>query len=97
VTPGPRGPLGSAARRGRRSRQAPAVPDDGCEANRFNAAVPALSDALDPRVLRLVEQVCRAARGRVEVAVCGEAACDPQAIPVLLGLGVRELVLDLVL
>jgi phosphoenolpyruvate-protein kinase (PTS system EI component) len=29
--------------------------------------------------------------------MCGEAACEPQAIPVPLGLGVRELVLDLVL
>lgn len=67
------------------------------DANPFNAAVAALSDALDPGVLRLVEQVCRTTRGRVEVAMCGEAACDPQAIPVLLGLGVRELVLDLVL
>ena len=51
----------------------------------------ALSDALDPGVLRLIDHVCRAARGRVEVAVCGEAASDELAIPVLVGLGVREL------
>ena len=60
-------------------------------AERGNGAVAALSDALDPGVLRLIDHVCRAARGRVEVAVCGEAASDELAIPVLAGLGVREL------
>ncbi len=29
--------------------------------------------------------------GRIDVAVCGEAASDELAIPVLVGLGVREL------
>ena len=51
----------------------------------------ALSDALDPGVLSLIQQVCDAARARIDVAVCGEAACDELAIPVLVGLGVREL------
>ena len=60
-------------------------------AERGNPAVAALSDALDPGVLQLVDRVCQAARGRVEVAVCGEAASDDAAIPLLLGLGVREL------
>ena len=60
-------------------------------AERGNAAVAALSDALDPGVLELLRYVCAAAGGRVPVAVCGEAAADPIAIPVLLGLGVREL------
>jgi phosphocarrier protein FPr len=60
-------------------------------AERGNSAVTALSDPLDPGVLRLVDHVCRAARGRVDVAVCGEAASDELAIPVLAGLGVREL------
>jgi phosphoenolpyruvate-protein phosphotransferase len=60
-------------------------------AERGNGAVAALSDALDPGVLHLIDRVCRAAHGRVEVAVCGEAAFDELAIPVLAGLGVREL------
>ena len=60
-------------------------------AERGNAAVAALSDPLDPGVLRLIRHVCHAAGGRVPVAVCGEAAADHTAIPVLLGLGVREL------
>ncbi|MEJ7796298.1 MAG: phosphoenolpyruvate--protein phosphotransferase [Nocardioides sp.] len=60
-------------------------------AERGNGAVAALSDALDPGVLQLIDHVCRAARGRIDVAVCGEAASDELAIPVLVGLGVREL------
>jgi phosphocarrier protein FPr len=60
-------------------------------AERGNAAVAALSDSLDPGVLRLIQQVCDATGGGTRVAVCGEAAADDGAIPVLLGLGVREL------
>ena len=60
-------------------------------AERGNGAVAALSDTLDPGVLKLIDQVCRVARGRIDVAVCGEAASDELAIPVLIGLGVREL------
>jgi phosphocarrier protein FPr len=60
-------------------------------AERGNAAVAGLSDALDPAVLALIRHVCHTAAGRVPVAVCGEAAADLVAIPVLLGLGVREL------
>jgi multiphosphoryl transfer protein len=60
-------------------------------AERGNAAVAALSDPLDPGVLSLIRHVCQAAAGRVPVAVCGEAAADHTAIPVLLGLGVRGL------
>ncbi|MEO6502985.1 MAG: phosphoenolpyruvate--protein phosphotransferase [Jatrophihabitantaceae bacterium] len=59
-------------------------------AERGNAAVAALSDPLDPGVLSLIGHVCGAA-GNVPVAVCGEAAADPIAIPLLIGLGVREL------
>ncbi len=60
-------------------------------AERGNGAVAALSDALDPGVLQLIDHVCRSAAGRIDVAVCGEAASDELAIPVLVGLGVREL------
>jgi phosphotransferase system enzyme I (PtsI) len=47
---------------------------------------------LDPAVLAMIERVC--ARGRelgIEVGVCGEAASQPQCIPVLLKVGVRAL------
>ena len=60
-------------------------------AERGNGAVAHLSDALDPGVLQLIHQVCHAARGRAAVSVCGEAAADELSIPVLVGLGVREL------
>jgi phosphocarrier protein FPr len=60
-------------------------------AERGNPGVASLSDSLDPSVLQLIDHVCQAARGRVEVAVCGEVASDETAIPLLLGLGVREL------
>jgi phosphoenolpyruvate-protein kinase (PTS system EI component) len=61
-------------------------------ADRTNAAVAELATALQPAVLRLIDGVVRAAgaRGR-HVAVCGEAAADPEVIPLLVGLGVEEL------
>ncbi len=47
---------------------------------------------LDVRVLRLIAATTRAAReARIPVDVCGEAASDPQAMRVLVGLGVDEL------
>jgi phosphoenolpyruvate-protein phosphotransferase/dihydroxyacetone kinase phosphotransfer subunit len=60
-------------------------------AERGNPAVASFSDALDPGVLQLIDRVSRAAHGQVDVAVCGEAASDELSIPVLVGLGVREL------
>ena len=61
-------------------------------AERGNAAVAALADPLHPAVLRLIEHTARAAAdGGKEVAICGEVAGDPVAIPLLLGLGVGEL------
>ena len=61
-------------------------------AERGNAGVAGLSDPLHPAVLRLIELAASAAlaAGRT-VAVCGEVAGDPAAVPLLLGLGVREL------
>ncbi len=60
-------------------------------AERGNPAVAGLADALDPSVLQLIDRVCQAARGRVDVALCGEIAADSAAVPLLVGLGVREL------
>ena len=49
-------------------------------------------DGLSPAVLRLIDQTARAARqhGR-RTAVCGGIAGDPQAVPLLVGLGIDEL------
>ena len=46
--------------------------------------------AADPRVLALIEHVVNAGtRSGAEVCVCGDAAADPDVLPLLLGLGVR--------
>jgi phosphotransferase system enzyme I (PtsI) len=59
---------------------------------RGNQALAHLFSAMDPAVLKLVEQVCRAAHHRgIEVCVCGELGSDPRATALLVGLGVREL------
>jgi phosphocarrier protein FPr len=61
-------------------------------ADRINAALADLATPLQPAVLRLIDGVCRAARARDRhVAVCGEAAADPEVVPILVGLGVTEL------
>ncbi len=60
-------------------------------AERGNAAVAALADALDPAVLELVRHVCAELPDDVAVAVCGDLAGDPAAAVLLVGLGVREL------
>jgi phosphocarrier protein FPr len=61
-------------------------------AERGNAAVAALGDALHPAVLRLIERTAQAAaEAGKRVAVCGEVAGDPLAVPLLIGLGVTEL------
>jgi phosphoenolpyruvate-protein kinase (PTS system EI component) len=60
--------------------------------DRGNAAVAAGVDGLHPAVLRLIARTCRdAGKHNRLVAVCGGLAADPLAVPILLGLGVREL------
>ena len=60
--------------------------------DRGNAAVAAGLDGLHPAVLRLIARTCEdAAKHGTPVAVCGGLAADPLAVPILIGLGVREL------
>jgi multiphosphoryl transfer protein len=60
-------------------------------AERGNASLSAFSDGLHPAVLRICEQVIRLAReGSIKVSICGEIASDREALPVWLGLGLRE-------
>lgn len=64
-------------------------------ADRGNAELSRFHDALHPSVLRMIQQIVAAAdrHGR-HVAVCGEAASDPAAARILVGLGVDELSLS---
>ncbi len=61
-------------------------------AERGNEQVAGLADALHPSVLRLIRMTVEAAEPLGKpVAVCGELAADESAVPILVGLGVREL------
>lgn len=59
-------------------------------AERGNAGVADMQDALHPAVLRAVRTICETAGGR-HVTVCGDAASDPVAASALIGVGVRSL------
>jgi len=61
-------------------------------AERGNRDLADLADALHPAILRLIKLVTEAAHQHGKWAgVCGEVAGDPQAAPLLVGLGVDEL------
>ncbi len=61
-------------------------------ADRGNAKVADLADALQPAVLRLVQQTVQAGHAAgIWVGMCGELAGNPLAAPVLVGLGLDEL------
>ena len=60
-------------------------------ADRGNTGVAAITDGLDPAVLQLVRHVADHVPDGVEVAVCGDLASRPEAVPLLLGLGAQEL------
>jgi multiphosphoryl transfer protein len=61
-------------------------------AERGNPALNIYSDALHPAVLRICRTAIEVGRTRgVSVSVCGEIASDREAVPVLLGLGLRDL------
>jgi phosphocarrier protein FPr/phosphocarrier protein len=64
----------------------------GLAMDRGHAELAARIDGVHPAVLRLIQATTRgaAAHGR-PVAVCGGLASDPEAVPLLLGLGVGEL------
>ncbi len=60
--------------------------------DRTNREVADLADPFDPAVLRLIAETTSAAEQHQRwVGVCGAMAGDPQAVPVLIGLGVNEL------
>ena len=61
-------------------------------AERGNPALNQYADALHPAVLRVCQPAIEAAQDRnISVSVCGEIGSDPEAVPILLGLGLRDL------
>ncbi len=60
--------------------------------DRGHPKLAAKADAMNPAVLRLIAQTVDGAVAEGKwVGVCGGLASDPQAVPILVGLGVREL------
>jgi phosphoenolpyruvate-protein phosphotransferase len=63
--------------------------------DRANPRLASQVDALNPAVLRLIQRTVAGARAHGRwVGVCGALAGDPVAVPILLGLGVTELSVD---
>ena len=61
-------------------------------ADRMNSDVAEYYRVFDPSIFRAVKEVVRAAEAHGKwVGVCGELGGDPLAVPLLIGLGVREL------
>jgi phosphotransferase system enzyme I (PtsI) len=59
--------------------------------DRENSRVAHLFDGYNPAVLRLVKTTIEAGRqARVDVSICGEMAGDPEAVFLLMGLGLRN-------
>jgi len=64
--------------------------------DRMHPSMAARLDGLHPAVLQLIENTVSAAKKYGKwVGVCGELAADPKAVPILLGLGVKELSVSL--
>ena len=60
--------------------------------DRTHPGLAARADGLHPAVLRLIERTVHGAHAAGKwVGVCGELGSDPQAVPILVGLGVDEL------
>jgi phosphocarrier protein FPr len=60
--------------------------------DRSNPRLAPQIDGLHPAVLRLIDRTVAGAHARKRwVGVCGALAADPQAVPILIGLGIDEL------
>lgn len=60
--------------------------------DRLNDRVAHLYEPTHPAVIRILEQIVKAARkGGREVSLCGEMASDPVLVPLLIGLGIESL------
>jgi len=63
-----------------------------CAVDRMNQRLSSLYSAYHPAVLRLVKMVIdNASKHDIWVGMCGEAAGDPNLVPLLIGMGIDEL------
>lgn len=63
-----------------------------CAADRMNENVQYLYQPLNPAVLRLLKFVFESAeKNKIEFSICGEMASDVQLVPLLIGMGLRNL------
>lgn len=61
-------------------------------ANRADPLVAKYYNAADPSILWLLDRVLRAAeQARIPVTVCGQMSSDPKFVPLLVGMGLRQL------
>ncbi|WP_295399668.1 phosphoenolpyruvate--protein phosphotransferase [uncultured Thiocystis sp.] len=64
----------------------------GLAMDRGHPKLGAKADAMNPAILRLIALTVEGAQAEGKwVGVCGGMASDPQAVPILIGLGVKEL------
>ena len=60
-------------------------------ADRGNSRVAYLQSVTQPSILRMIKQTIDAAKSAgIDVAMCGEAASDPEVIPIFAGFGCRK-------
>ena len=60
--------------------------------DRMHPQLAGKSDGLHPAVLRLINTTAKAAHAEGKwIGICGELGADPQAVPILVGMGVDEL------
>lgn len=60
--------------------------------DRMHPQLAGKSDGLHPAILRLIDKTAKAAHAEGKwIGVCGELGADPQAAPILVGIGVDEL------
>jgi phosphoenolpyruvate-protein phosphotransferase len=63
--------------------------------DRTNSKISNLFSDMHPAVLRLMQKTLQTtSQKRIDISICGEMAGNPQAIPILLGLGLRTLSLN---
>ena len=60
-------------------------------ADRGNSRVAYLQSVTQPSILRMIKQTIDAARAAgIDISICGEAASDPEVIPIIAGFGCRK-------